>query len=243
MDRKQAAQFYRVTLENTDIKAERLIEEVYLARGKTDKEIDQIIEEYNAIISEAQKQGHIGKDLVDFLMNNPNKVEYIEKDNDGNVANIKIEGNTVTIGGKKVDKPSETPDLKFGDDSVNKPINTIPTQNNIPNFHNSGNDDTEIKQEPVKPDDFSFDDSKPANPRVNDEPISFPNTESGLHVNGEQAPETVRNDDFSFDNNKPANPRVNDEPINFPNTESPLNIEGQDNDKGPQGNTPTFGGL
>ena len=241
MNKNQAAQFYKIILENPNIPVDRLIKEVYLARGKTDEEIDQIIEEYNAIISEAQSHGLSGKDIYDYLTTN--KIEYIEKDNDGNVANIKIKGKTVTIGGTKSDKPSETPDLKFGDDSVNKPTNTIPTPNNIPNFPNSGNNDTEIKQEPVKPDDFSFDDGKPANPQKNDEPLSFPNTESGLHINGEQAPETVRNDDFSFDNNKPANPRVNDEPTNFPNTESPLNLEGQDNDKGPQGNTPTFGGF
>ena len=52
MDRKQAALFYKATLENKNIKADRLIEEFYAARGETNTEIDKKLAEYNGIEDE-----------------------------------------------------------------------------------------------------------------------------------------------------------------------------------------------
>lgn len=136
MDRKQAALFYKATLENKNIKADRLIEEFYAARGETNTEIDKKLAEYKAIIEDAGKQGLRGWDIYSYLMSSRDKVEYIEKSKDGKVTKIEIEGDPKFDPSGKTDLTPLTgsPDFEFGDDSVNKKQNSSVNPKNVPVF-------------------------------------------------------------------------------------------------------------
>ena len=190
MNRKDAAKFYKAILENPGITAEVLIENLYAARGKTNEEIDKILAEYNAIISEAESQGLKGWDVYNYLTTPRDKVEYINKDNNGNEIKIEVEGDPKFDPSGKTDLTPATgsPDFQFGDESVNKPAAPSTGTPNI-DFPNSSNNLNPTSDKGPQAPSVDFPNSSNGVSQGTQSPnIDFPNSSNGINP-GTQSPD------------------------------------------------------
>jgi hypothetical protein len=132
----------------------------------------------------------------------------------------------------KTDVETPTPatsNFEFGDSSTRQePVETISSDIAAlsPDF---GGFKVEEPTEKVNTDNLVFGEGETPKQVKSDEPISFPNTESGLNIVGQEPKiEEVKSDDFVFGEGEAPKQVKSDEPISFPNTESGLNIVGQE---------------
>ena len=144
----------------------------------------------------------------------------------------------------KTDMPTEakpTSNFEFGDSSTQEPIETISSEV-APISPDFGGFKVEPPVEKVKTDDFVFGDGNAPKPVNTNEPVNFPNTESGLIIEGnEPKPEKVNTDDFVFGEGNAPKPVKVDEPVNFPNTESGLIVDGEPKPEQVNADNITFG--
>ena len=201
MTNQEAAMFYKKTLANPNLTTKEIITEVYENKGKTPEEIDKIFSEYISIIKSVEEKGIHGDEIVNYLIAPRDTI--VESNNENGITEINI-----NEGFPKFDPTGKT-------DVPNTKVST-----NVPTFDDENIERIEPINTPIDP--VVFGDTPVQNTVKSNEPVNFPNTESGLVI-GEQKPvEPVRTDDFTFgDTNDTFRPILPTNPnnIDFPNTE------------------------
>ena len=208
MTKKEAAIICKKELENPDLTYQEIISETFKGQ-KSPEEINKLIGEYIQIINGVEAKGIYGMGIVDYLL--APRDEFVESKTKNGVTEINItEGYPKFDPSGKTDVPNSpvsTDIPKFGDESNTEKIEIInPTSIDItptimpapsaPKDVQFPNTESVIKpmpSEPVRSDDFTFGDTPISTPIKNDEPISFPNTESGLHIGDNNRPEDPNN--------------------------------------------------